>query len=209
MILNEESSKRGLGVFVGVANPLGMIRLVALILFCSTLLNSSGQGRINFQNLAAGLDAPVRDVSGNRIVGPGPYVADLYWSTNMQATADMLVAAGFNQGFSSWTINGGGYFFGGQKIMPAPGLNPILAQVRVWDTTYGSSYEVARDAGGEFGYSNVFPVTLDLPPGGGAYMYGLQPFQLQVIPEPSVQVLAIVCAGIVALRRGMWRNRTG
>ena len=184
-----------------------MIRLATLVLFCSTLLNSSGQGTIIFQNLPSpGLDAPVKDAAGNRIIGPGPYVADLYWSTNMQATTDMLVPAGFNQGFLSVTLNGGGYFNGGLKTLPAPGLNPILAQVRVWDTTFGSSYEVARDAGGEFGYSNVIPVTLDLPPGGGVHMVGLLPFQLQVIPEPSVTTLAVFGAGIVLFvfhRRGV------
>jgi len=69
--------------------------------------------------------------------------------------------------------------------------------------------ELARNAGGEFGYSNTILLMLDSPPGGGAYMFGLQPFQLQIIPEPSVQTLAIVCAGIFALWRGMWRKRTG
>src|SRR5262249_61959123 len=36
-----------------------MIRLATVVLFCSISLNSSGQGFIIFNNIGAGLDAPV------------------------------------------------------------------------------------------------------------------------------------------------------
>jgi hypothetical protein len=143
-----------------------MQALIALILAIVTI-HCSGQGTIVFANAGPGLNAPVFDAAGTRISGPSSFVADFFWSSDTGATMDQLVAAGFNQGFLSVNANGGGYFNSGLKTLPSPGGVTILGQVRVWDTDFGATYAQARDNGGQFGFSNMFTVTPDTPPGGG------------------------------------------
>jgi len=138
------------------------------------------EGFVTFANKAAGVDAPVSDAFGNRIIGPSPYVADLFWSTNTNALMDSLMPVGRNTSFSTLTNNGGGYFLGGAVGLPA---EDVLTQVRVWDTTYGSTYYEARDKGGEFGFSNLIIVIPTPPPGGPASLIGLQSFKLQRLPH--------------------------
>ena len=153
---------------------------IASILLFSAVSVAVGQGQINFANLAAGLNAPISDASGTLISG-GPYVADLFWSTNKNASIDSLTPAGHNTPFS-----GGGYFLGGAiALQSVPGMQ-ILVQVRVWDTTYGSTYYKARDNGGEFGFSNPFFVVPEVPPGPPSNLYGLQSFQLQRLPHLAI-----------------------
>jgi hypothetical protein len=151
------------------------------------------QGTVNFSNFAGvgtfAVDAPVTNAAGIRIVGPGPYVADLFWSSNTNAPVDSLTPAGFNQPFSTTTFSGGGYFVAGSKTLPT--ADWILAQVRVWDTTYGATYAQARDAGGEFGFSNLILVIPSIPPGPPTILVGLHGFQL-MIPEPSSVALALI-----------------
>src|SRR5215813_10101847 len=83
--------------------------------------SSFAQGTLNFANIGPGLDAPVTNAAGQRIIGPGPYVADLFWSSDTSASPDVLMPAGFNVGFSSLTNfsiltnKGGGYFIGGGR----------------------------------------------------------------------------------------------
>jgi hypothetical protein len=161
-------------------------------------LSSYGQGEIIFANLASGVDAPVTNAAGIRIVGPAPYLADLFWSSDTNAPTDSLTPAGFNQPFSTSTLYGGGHFVAGCRLMPT--ADWIRAQVRVWDATYGPTYEQARDNGGEFGSSNLILVRPDLPPGPCAPLTGLQGFQLGTIPEPSATTLAIIGAAALFLR---------
>src|ERR1041384_1719121 len=94
---------------------------------------------IIFANFGGGIDAPITNAAADAIAGSTPYVADLFWSTNLSARFDELPAAGYDQPFT-----GSGYFLGGWKIL-AGEYGPILAQVRVWDTSYGSTYYEARD----------------------------------------------------------------
>jgi hypothetical protein len=58
-----------------------------------------------------------------------------------------------------------------------------VAQVRVWDTTYGSTYYQARDNGGEFCFSNLITIAPSVPPGTATPLFGLQGFQLQRLPH--------------------------
>jgi hypothetical protein len=159
-----------------------------------------GQGDINFANIGSGgVDAPVSNAAGNRIIGPGPYVADLFWSSDTSTPMDSLMPAGFNQPFSTVTLNGGGYFVGGPRTMPVATL--IAAQVRVWDTTFGATYAQARDNGGEFGFSNVIFISPSIPPGPPTPLFGLQGFQLERIPEPSVSALMMVGGAFLLFRK--------
>ena len=169
-----------------------------LVLFVFLLacipIKSKGQGTLQFMNFGANVNAPVTNAAGNRIIGPSPYVADLYWSSDTNSPVGSLTAAGFNRSFTTLTLSGGGYFLGGVQTLPV--LGPVLAQVRVWDMTYGATYAQARDNGGEFGTSNPVLVFLDLPPGPGTQLVGLQGFQLGWIPEPSASLL-VVAGGTV------------
>ena len=153
---------------------------IASILLFSTASVAVAQGQVDFANSAAGLNAPVSDASGKPISG-GSYVADLFWTTSTNAPMDSLTPAGHNTPFL-----GGGYFLGGTITFPGETIVRLLVQVRVWDTTYGSTYYQARDNGGEFGFSNSFFVVPDPPPGTPSVLYGLQSFQLQRLPHLTV-----------------------
>jgi hypothetical protein len=162
-----------------------MNTLMASLLFGTTAVATAQfSGQVDFANFyPADVNAPISDASSNRIIGPSPYVTDLFWSMNTNASMDSFTAVDRNTPFSTATNNGGGYFFGGAVRFY---WTPILAQVRAWDTNYGSTYYEARDNGGEFGFSNFIIVTpanpLDLP----APLTGLQSFQLQRLPSLSV-----------------------
>jgi hypothetical protein len=136
------------------------------------------QGIVILANAGPGVNAPITNAGGNLIVGPSSYVADLFWSTDTNAPMDSMSTSNMPVQFSSQP----GYFYPqGRNV----GLiaTPILAQVRAWDSNYGSTYYQARDTGGEFGFSNPVIVTPDWPPGGGTLLIGLQGFQLQRLPH--------------------------
>jgi hypothetical protein len=119
------------------------------------------------------------------ITGPGPYVADLFWSINTNAAMDSLTAVGHITSFSGPAPYGPGYFFGGAVTLP---FDYLLAQVRAWDINYGTNYYQARDSGGEFGFSNLIIVRPEPPPGTPEPLFGLQSFQLQRLPHLSVSL---------------------
>ncbi len=128
-----------------------------------------GQGVVDFENLESGVNAPVTNAAGSRISGP---------STDTNARMDSLRAAGFNTQFSTYP----GYFLGGGKDLGV-GIVLVLCQVRVWDTSYGATYQEARDRGGEFGFSNLITITPDYGPGPLTVLKGLEGFQLQRLPQ--------------------------
>jgi hypothetical protein len=150
---------------------------ITLIVIFSSVATATAQSDINFSNYGGGVDAPITNSAGNPISGSSLYVADLFLSTNLNASFDSLVAAGYNQRFLR-----SGYFLGGSKTL----LDfTYLVQVRAWDTNYGSTYYRARDAGGEFGFSNFITITPSVGPGTPAPLLGLQGFQLQRLPSLS------------------------
>src|SRR5579872_4457110 len=111
-----------------------MNALIASFLFFWTTAAAVAQfvGQVDFANFYAGeVNAPILDAVGNRIIGPSPYVADLFWSMSTNAPMDSLTPIGVNTSFSTSTNFGGGYLFGGVVTFYSI---PILAQVRVWDT---------------------------------------------------------------------------
>jgi hypothetical protein len=53
-------------------------------------------------NFGGGINAPVTNAAGQRITAPGPFVADLFYSTNTNSVPnplgnDSFIAAQFNQ----------------------------------------------------------------------------------------------------------------
>jgi len=110
-----------------------------LIVIGISILSLQAQKTLDFANIANGVNAPITNSSGQRISAPGPFVADLFYSTNTNSVpnplgSDSFLAGGFNQAFSS---AGAGYFLGGTRSI-ANATN-VVVQVRVWDTTYGST----------------------------------------------------------------------
>jgi hypothetical protein len=164
----------------------GMKAGIALLLLLVATTGAVAQGLVAFQNVLFPvlsppfLYAPVSDASGHRIIGPGPYVADLFWSISTNTPMDVLAPVGRNTSFSTVTDYGGGWFSGGIINLPS---TYILVQVRAWDTNYGSTYYEARDNGGEFGYSNIITIYPCIAPCSATYMTGLQSFQLQRLPR--------------------------
>ena len=176
--------------------------LILSLFIASSACEAHAQGTVLFANFASGVNAPVTNTAGERIIGPSPYVADLFWSTDTSSSLDSLTAAGFNQPFSTLTLNGGGYFLAGTRSLQA-GAELILGQVRVWDMGYGATYNQARSNGGEFGYSNPFVITLAVPLAPATPMTGLQGFQLSRIPEPSATLLVVAAIALWCwLRKG-------
>lgn len=168
--------------------PKGLVRILisALLLFESTgSAAAQGIGEVTFSNFGGGVNAPVFDATGNPITAPSPYVADLFWSVNTNATMDELTAVGDMTPFAGAASFGSGYFFGGSVNLPSI---YILAQVRAWDTNYGSTYYTARDHGGEFGFSNLIVVFPAPAPGTPTPLTGLQSFRLQRLPRLSISL---------------------
>jgi hypothetical protein len=150
-----------------------------------SVLSLHAQRALDFANIANGINAPVTNASGQRIAGPGPFVADLFYSTNTNSVpnplgSDSFLAAGFNQGF---LFAAAGYFVAGSKSLT--NATNIVVQLRVWDTTYGSTFAAARDAGGQFGYSGYFVIMLPPVPTPPVLLSGLKGFKLTTIHSPT------------------------
>jgi len=161
------------------------VKSLILILLASTLaVESYAQRALDFANCAPGVNAPITNAAGSRITAPSSFVVDLFYNTNTNAVpnplgSDSFLAGGFNQGFSSGRP---GYFLGGSKSLTATN---IIVQVRCWDSSYGSTYAAARDAGGQFGYSGTFVITLTAPPATPVLLSGLTGFQLRTLNGSS------------------------
>jgi hypothetical protein len=176
---------------------------------------AQAQGVINFSSAGAGVAARFATASGSpggsNLVSSSMSTirADLFWTagtTTVGVNVDSLAGAGFNQIFSSVAAQAG-YFSGGSKTITGatPG-NSIVAQVRVWDTAFGS-YDAARQAGGQFFASQLFLITPALvPPNTPPNLVGLGTggvvYQLQIVPEPSSMALAgLGAASLLLFRR--------
>lgn len=163
---------------------------IASLLFLGTTAVATAQlqccGEVAFGNFGLlSLDAPISDAAGQLITWPSPYVADLFYSNNTNALMDDLIDTGTTVGFTY----GAGLFFYGIVRLPVDFATVdflVLAQVRVWDTNYGSTYYEARDKGGEFGFSNLIVATAWPPPGSPGFLTGLQSFQLQRLPHLAI-----------------------
>jgi hypothetical protein len=163
-------------------NGLKTVRVLTVVFVLATASACFGQGLILFDNIGGGVNAPITNAAGNLISQGSSYVADLFYSTNLNTLFDALPAAGYDQPFL-----GSGYFMGGQKTLIGI-YGTILAQVRVWDTKYGSTYYETRDHGGEFGFSNFITIIPALGPFPPTSLVGLQGFQLQRLPRVTSTV---------------------
>jgi hypothetical protein len=195
-----------------------MKKLLIAATMLAVVASASAQGRITFGSAAVGVNArfvldSAGPLGGAFISGTNTTIrADLFWSvgtTTVGVTPDQLVnAGGLNQAFNTGAQ--AGYFTGGVKtITPANAGESIVAQVRVWDTAFGS-YAAARNAPGAYwGESVLFTITpAGAPPAVAPNLVGLGSgvtYTLTynpIIPEPSSMALAgLGAASLLLFRR--------
>jgi hypothetical protein len=137
-----------------------------------------GGGTINFRNdfyhEGTHVEAPIFDVDGVTALSGTGFLAQLYAGPSLEWLRPAGQPSSFRTGFRA------GYFFSQLVTLAnvSPGSN-ALAQVRVWDSTKGNSYEEARSLGGRFGKSEILSITTGgdgLPDGD---LSGLHSFSLQ------------------------------
>ncbi len=176
-----------------------------------------GQGTVNFSTFGGGVNAPVADSLGNRL---GPEVlAQLYFAPGMGAPEDTLVSitnapASLGSGTAAGYVlfsTGGGVRVLTDGSITVPGGGAATVQVRVWDRSFGSTFEEAgatliqnRDLCGAFGGSNLVNLSSTgdpnaNPPLDPVFLVGLQPFYAfppggSCIPEPRSLVFLFAAA---------------
>ena len=146
----------------------------------------ASEGTVNFTSAGAGVNAPVfNNLTGARVTAADGLLAGLYYAADGETNEGLYSyasSAGFAPGAAA------GYFVGGTRVLP--GTTPdtyAMAQVRVWETNYGASYEAAVTAPAQngrkaiVGKSNVVRVQLGgaaRPPNG---LVGLQGFWVDIV----------------------------
>ena len=164
----------------GLCSDTAVKGIFVLLLGTATVCFS--QGTVNFANLAAGVNAPVRDASGQLCVG---CMAQLYAGPANTTDPSVLMA---NGGPAPFLPAQPGYFQGGNRTIGFPTGTTVTFQVRAWVTASGATWDSAT----ERGESNLIQVML--PVSGSVNLIGLQPFSLSVVPEPSSYALAALSA---------------
>lgn len=177
-----------------------MKKLLLVTVACAaTAVAALGQDvSLNFNTGTAGIK--VYDMDGNPVTGP-QYVGQLSWGTAADALAPLgSPVAFYSGGLSSrkGTVNGG-------PLAVGAGNDDIAGffQVLVWDSTAGADLASAKAAGGQFGMSEVLPLTATAIPKPPADLAGLGDITLMtdVIPEPSTFALGLIGIGALMLRR--------
>jgi hypothetical protein len=139
---------------------------------------------------------------GSRLSGTN-YAAQLYYGANGAPADSLIPVTSAAARFRPSTSGSIGTWAGGTRTLT--GFNPgdtVTLQVKVWDTTFGSSFETRT--GGHIGQSA--PFTYLIPPGPQPipttdyYMRNFQSFVVG-IPEPSVISLGLVGIGALFLLR--------
>ena len=187
-----------------------LIAILAFVPFVN--LSLLAQGTIAFQNIGPGLNAPIRDFSGNLIAAGAPYTIELLAGTTAASVSPFASAIVT----STWI--GSGYFGVGdaQQALPglAPGSHPFL-QIRMWNNTGGvNSYAAALAAGQAYVPSPIWQLVdggglsglgnpTAVPPVPGPPLFGMR----TVVPEPSTISLGALGLGAMVLRRLMHREK--
>lgn len=187
------------------------ISVVALTVAASNLF---AQGTIAFLNNSATLvrlDATAAAVFGLAANAPvpkynattAPFVAGLYFAPGTGTPATLAKTANFSA-FSAGTFNGG------TVVLTGVAENaPVNLQVRVWESTYGATFEEAANAGviggrnGVLGQSAVWNMlagnATTVPNLASGGFTGLT---VTVVPEPSTFALGLLgLVGLFVLRR--------
>jgi hypothetical protein len=163
-----------------VQNDYGSVFSLPAILIIST--NNQGGGTINVHNYTVPSDpanAPIFNVDGLTRLQGGAYVVQLYAGASLAALRPAGPPTPF---FSPFVV--AGYFLPVTVTLSdvLPGAIAV-AQLRVWESAKGNSYEEARARGGKYGKSAILNLTTSLPPtfpgGPPQPLAGLQSFSLK------------------------------
>lgn len=197
------------------------MRALAFLLIFAAAESCFSQGTVNFANYVPGdpvpiVDAPVsyNDGVSSFLVAGAAYAAQLYIGP-AGSPVSLLTTNGVTGGPVTSFLTGAqaGYFAGGVRTLFGwgPGTT-ISAQVRVWATDSGESWERSSFRG----QSYVIQITLGGPPAPAPNLVGLTgaPFPpsgfgglyFASVPEPSVYALAIL--GLLAASFLSARRRT-
>lgn len=195
-----------------------MKKILVVALMAAAVVSASAQGRITFASAGVGVAAKFvtsgldGDPLGVKSITSADSTirADLFWtvgSTTVGVTASQLTTqAGFAQAFSS-TVSQAGFFTGGVKTVTGWTTGAIVAQVRVWDTAFGT-YDVAKiTPGAHWVESALFVITPTLSPTAAPNLVGLgnpatYTLTYNPVPEPSSMALAgLGAASLLIFRR--------
>jgi len=160
------------------------------------------QGTVNFASYvpASGLNVKVFDTDGlTPLTGPN-YVAQLYAGTSATSLSPVGSAVAFGTAARAGYIIGGGAV----TIPTIAGGATATIELKAWDSTKGTSWELAQSAGSAVGASTAFTVVLGgggVPPGPPADLVGLTTFSLVAVPEPSTIALGFLGGAALLLRR--------
>ncbi len=142
--------------------------------------NMTGGGHISFRNgryplIDPLVNALIYDVDGVTPLSGPAYVAQLYSGNEIENLRPVGEPRPFREG------SGAGYFLQSRLVLPhAPPNTSTYAQVRVWEQSFGVSYEEARALGGKFGRSSILTVTPSTAnEANPAPLVGLTSFNLQ------------------------------
>jgi len=192
-----------------------MKKLLVVGLLVIATASAFAQGQVSFNN--NGLQTPLPDslavffgdpaAGGHRLtLGDGAFVAQLWYgpagSPESALTALTDPATPFRV---ATTLSPGTWANGGTKTLPgiAEQATAVL-QVRVWDTTKGSTYAAASAANnGQYVGKSVLFNYVAPPAGSPVSAYNMANFTgfFVAVPEPSVIALGILGAGVLLLRR--------
>jgi hypothetical protein len=181
-----------------------MKKLLAIAALVAAAYGVQAQGNFTFNNrvAASGVNAPVFDVNGTSNLDGANFVAAIFLNgTQLGASAPFRTGAGagyWNPGTDSSRSVAGKF-----STDVVSGFT-----VKVWDSTKGATMEAARDAGGKFGESKSFSITLggaktdpNLPADLPGVMSNFQSFRVDIVPEPSVLALGALGAAALLFRR--------
>lgn len=152
-----------------------------------------GGGTIDFRNRSLTFttvsnEAPVFDLDGTTPLNGPHYVAQLYAGTSLDSMRPIASPSAFRTGYYA------GFF--DSRILTLSHIPPgatVFAQVRVWESNKGSSYEEARALGGRFARSEILEVVAGSGPSSATRLAGLTSFHLEAgLPSFTVGVIDFV-----------------
>ena len=196
------------------------LTLIASVVLLVALSANAQNGRVNFASAGAGVNAkfqlPSDHPLGQQLISGAlsQFRADLFWvsgsSTVGMTSEDLLNQAHFDQFFLSGAQ--AGYFTSGPVRQVTNWLSgTIVAQVRVWDTSFGD-YDTAKISQGSSWFeSPLFTLEHALSPVPAPNLVGLGSgvtYTLTYVPEPSSLALFIVgCSAALTFSRDRFNRR--
>jgi hypothetical protein len=187
-----------------------MKKLLLTALLTTVASFGFAQGTVNFSlnSIPAAERGPhlINDNSGAPLIGT-QYRAELWYGEGAGLEATSLTAVPGQGTYlfrAAGTSSPGTWSSGGSVTLPGVEANETATlQVRVWDTSLAGTYAEAIGLG-QWGASSTWDYTVPAPgsPPAAFFITGLEGYNLEIIPEPSVIALALAGGlGFLFLRR--------